>query len=338
MSLAAQRAFGHARVCAMTSCLLDREGALVLLAGREAATPSAEDLMAGLARDAAILLEAYPDARALLFTLVQRLEIENVKLGWRAMARGISPARWVHLWRPFERLYMAAAVSPERGARNRARPPSKLTREHATEASTLADFVSRLKTTAYGAIAAAVLRAHGDDPTAAELALERWAFVRVGEEADRLPAREAAARALALRVVLEHDIDCLRRAASHGFAPAVASALTARLARELPPGMLERLASWQPADGPLGTRVPRGLVRGAERAADWDALVLALRRERRLACDRALMGPPFTLASPVAFLLLREEDVAGRLAIDRARARTAEAALGRVLSAGRMGA
>jgi hypothetical protein len=330
MSAAARRAFGHARLCAMASRLLDREAALVLLAAREDTPCSTADLVAGFADEAAVLLRAYDEARALLLALVRRLEIENVKLAWRALARGIPPGRWSPLWRPFDR---------RRSLPPRTRPALPLTKEHATDASSLSEFVSRLRSTAYGEIAAAVLRSHGDDVPAAELALERWAFIRIAEEAERLPAGEADAAALALRVVRERDIDCLRRAVSRGFAPAVAPALTARLGRDAPADALEQIAAWQPGDGPLGARLPRTLVRNPERIPDWNALELALRRERRVACERALMGPPFRLASPVAFLLLREAEMAGRLAIDRARAvGGAMATTERALAAGRMGA
>jgi vacuolar-type H+-ATPase subunit C/Vma6 len=317
---AAGLAYGHARVRARKSRLWTRDDALARLARPDRAYEPPGELYAALAFDYAIALQGYPDARPLLMALWRRHEIENLKLAWRARSLSLPAAGWRPYWRALGSLAAVAAEDVERS-------------------TSLAALAGRLRATPYGAIAGAALRAHDGDPVAAELTFERWTYTAIVRELSALPARERATAMLVGRVVRERDLDRVRRAVpAYGLSPALAASLTVQLVHEMRPDAIERLAAWRPADGPLGRRLPRGLVPAGAGVADWDALTIRLRSERRRACMRAFMGPPFVIAPAVAYLLLREAEIEGRLAIASGYATHAPAALERAVAASLMGA
>ncbi len=243
------------------------------------------------------VLDGYAPARPLVRALLARHEVENLKLGWRALARRLPANRWVRLWRPFGGL-------------------ETLPLESWSEASSLSDAVRRTAPTTWGPIARGTLEAHGDDGAAAELALDRFAFTRLAQEAEKLPRRETTARRLVLSVVFERDLDAFHRAiVFSALSPAIAGSSTVRLGDALPSDALQTLAEWRSGPFPLDRRLFRGVLPTEGVIADWDELRRTLRHERVAACRRSFAGPPFRLGPAVAFLLLREAETRGLAAI-----------------------
>lgn len=303
MTSAARLAFAFARTRALRGKLLGPEdadrlrtaigtraqsGALHAL-GIEAqdAAQAHDQLVARFASDADKLLRAWPLGKGLLRALVGLLEIENLKLAFRAAGR--APRLLERHWIPLGRV-------------------SQLPLEPFRDAGAVRGAVEAIARTPYGPVAEAVMRAHEDDPSAAEMALDRWASQRLLAEARKLPRGQDDARELALRVVRERDLDALLRATSvYGIAPETASGATALLRDELKREQLTALAEWKPASGPLHPLLPRRLT--PPPVPDLPALELALRKARREASLRAFLGQPFRLASAVALLLLRLEEI-----------------------------
>lgn len=186
-------AYAHARIRAAKSHLLTRAGAMPLFAAVDAASihraVAALDLESPLARLIRVYQTAMRGYRAPLFRAMLALhEIENVKLLWRATIKR----------RDVEHLRIDLG------------PLATLPH---VDAATPHELAERLARTPYGSIAATVARAHGDDITAAELALDRWASQRLLEEARRLPRRESLARRLVESIVRERDAEIVRRGA-----------------------------------------------------------------------------------------------------------------------------
>jgi hypothetical protein len=205
--------------------------------------------------------------------LFRRHEAENLKLLWRAARRAQPPDALC--WRPLDPL--ASLSLPER-------------------AETVAELVDRIAATPFAPIAGALART--DHPAATEIGLDRWVWTEIWAQARALPRREAAALALVRLLVLEHDVDLLRRAGAFGVAPDLIAKATVVLSGERRgPGLLARL----------------------DAAAAWDGELLRLRRARLRACRRAFVGWPFQLAPAVAALLLREEQAFATLRIVAAR-------------------
>jgi hypothetical protein len=139
----------------------------------------------------ALVLASYPRGQALCLALLRRLEIENVKLAWRAVAHH-SGAEWLALWVDFGEL---ASVSLERCRDHRA----------------LQALTEALRGTPFASIAGAMWRAHGDDPAAAELGFDRWASQAMVAAAAALPAVDRLAADLARAVVRERDVNVMGR-------------------------------------------------------------------------------------------------------------------------------
>ena len=135
------------------------------------------------------------------------------------------------------------------------------------------------------------------------------------------------------------DLDLLARAGPfHGLTADLALAATVALPGDGSDAAWTELAARAPRWGPPPKRLPRWFTAAATRASSWDALFLSLRRRRREACRRAFLGPPFTLAPPSAYLLLREEQWRAAVALAESCGSTAgETALDRVLGASAMG-
>lgn len=250
------------------------------------------DVFPGLARWYAVLLAAYPSGAELLHALFRRHEIENLKMLWRATARGRPPLR--DCWRPLEPVgVLSFPVEP----------------------LTPTELVHRLEGTVYAAIARALLRSHAEDLAATEIGLDRWVWTSLLHEADRLPRREAAASKLVRRLCLEFDAEVLRRGVSLGLEPDLAAKSTVVLAHECRMTAVAAAAAWQPGDGPLSRVLPPALARTAGAASDWDEVVRALRSSRLKECRRAFVGWPFQIAPAVAALLLREEQARAEMSI-----------------------
>ena len=157
--------------------------------------------------------------------------------------------------------------------------------------TTLHQLLGVLGVTPYARIARGVMAAHAGDPAAAELAFDRWGSSAVATAALALPRREHAARGLACLVVRERDAAIMERAIHVlGVAP------------ELAPRMCA---------------LPAGEPRGERR----------IRAARRLACRRAFLGDPFTLAPPLALMLMREDEARALLSVAELRARHATPAI-----------
>ncbi len=272
MIVTARFAYGNARLRGMKSRLLGPKDGLALraaaslaaLAGGLGATPPADarqlrfELFGALVRDYGKVIASYPRGGMLFSALIGLHEIENLKLFWRAHARGVAPERWAPLWRPLERL-------------------EALRLEDWRRIDSLRESAALARGTPYEAAVAEALRSHEKDPVSAELGFDRFASRRLSAEARRLPRREKAARNLALGLVRERDADAVRRAV-------VSGRFTKEHARQAAAVFSEDVL---PEPG----------------------LLTALRRQRLRACRAAFLGPPLRLAPPVAYLLLREEEV-----------------------------
>lgn len=314
------RAYGLARVRVMRSRLVARDR-LAVLRGAQGARPYAQVLetlgldaadpraalavLTGRAGDRlAHLTRIYPDAAAIFEALAGLQEIENLKLGWRALTRRIPAERWLSAWRPLGR---AAKLAPEAFR----------------EAGSLHELPPRLSRTPYGDIAATELRTHASDPEAAELAFDRFAGRRVVLVLRALPVRETTARSLLEDLVRARDLEIVGRAARRGDLGAEAAAgLAAILGDEVRSEALRAFAEWKPADGPLAPRIPRVVLRHPEGIADPPALARRLAAKRRLACTRAMRDGGFSLGPPVAYALLAVAEVDALVALVEAGMRT----------------
>lgn len=307
MTSAVRFSAGYARVRALKSRLwtaLDRP--LVLRAGVQPdGRPLSGDpanVFPELMRWYAIVMRMYPAGRVLVTWMVRIHEIENLKLLWRAALRGRPPLRTC--WRPLDPM---ATIDFE----PRTSDPGEL--------------VHRLARTPYGAIARTLLRSHPADLPAAEIGLDRWAWTGLHDAALQLPPRDAAARRLALLLILEHDLDLLRRGTSFGLDADLVAKSTVALSRTCRIPALSAAASWQPADGPLARVLPASLLRLAPAAADWDDVLRGARRARLSACRRAFVEWPFQLAPAIALLLLRDAQARAAVSLSAARGAHPEA-------------
>ena len=310
-------AFANARVRALKSRLLGRE---TLGRIQSANLAIGEQAFREFLEWHRMVSASYPSAPALWLALFRLHEIENVKLAWRAMARRHPFQSWRHLWIPMGR---RAVVECDR----------------LRDCTTLASLVEVLRGTAYASVADAMLRGHAADLAAAELGFDRWASRALVDAAGDLDAGESRTRALAIAIVRERDVNVLRRGTrAFGLsADAVVGAL-AFVVGEAGTEAIGRLAAWDPAQGPLWMLAPRLWQKLAGRAADWDALTLALRRWRRDECRRAFLDQPFSLAPALALLLLKQEEVRGVRGWLAVPDRTVSPALERTFAAGSLGA
>jgi vacuolar-type H+-ATPase subunit C/Vma6 len=250
-----------------------------------------------LVRCYTVILCSYPSGQQAVRGLLNLHEIENVKLLWRTQTRGIRFERWRSLWRPLGALQTVRL-------------------DDYRDLTSLVSLVVALRPTPYGSVAEAILRSHADDLAACELALDRWASAALASAAQALGRTEAAARDLALAIVRERDLNLLRRGVSaFRLSPDAVVGSLVLLPAELPSRELARLATWTPDEGRLLRAWPKGWKAKDDLPADWDALVLSLKRMRRCACQRAFLGNPFCLAPAIALVLFQEEEVRGVTAV-----------------------
>jgi hypothetical protein len=288
-------AYGNARVRSLKSRLFDA-GAL-----RRAMSGANVDLVLQrwqqLLRCYTVVLRSYPSAQSVVRALLSLHEIENVKLLWRARTRLVPFDRWRPLWRPLG-------------------PLETLRIGECRDLTSLVSVVAALRPTPYGHIAEAILRSHSEDLAACELAFDRWASAALASAARGLSAGETAARDLALAVVRERDVNQLRRGVqAFCLSNDAAVGSLVLLPAEVPAVELARLATWMPEDGRLLRTWPKAWKTRDAPPADWDELILSLRRMRRRACQRAFLGTPFCLAPAVALVLYQEEEVRGITAV-----------------------
>jgi hypothetical protein len=274
-----------------------------------------------LLRCYAVVMNSYPSGRMLFRALVGLHEIENLKLAWRAVARSHPFDVWRSLWRSLGVL-------------------ETIRLDVCRERASLADLVASLRATRYYGIADAALRAHASDLAATELAFDRWGSASLASAAANLDPGEAAARDLALWVVRERDVSLLRRGV-HAFklSPDAVLGSLVLLPRELRSNELTRLATWTREQGRILPMWPKIWKAGPELPADWDSLLIGVKRARRRACERAFLGSPYCLAPAVALILFQEEEVRGLEAIRDAAGNPEDApVLDRVLAASALGA
>ncbi len=314
MTSAGSRAYAHSRVRAWKSRLLRREDVLPLFTASDPA--SMRRALSALEFDADKLTRAYEmtirgyrhDA-PLLLAMLRLHEIENVKLLWRAVARHRDLPTIRRLWVSLGPL---ASIRPE-----------------VQEATTPRQLAEQLRRTPYEQIARDVVRAHGDDVGAAELAFDRWASQRLLDEARKLPREERLARQLVEMLVRERDSEIFRRGQRwYGLSEAAVN-----VERASAPNV-GRASARRQVNAPLdGLKpVPHGLKPVPQDPA-------LLRRERLRLCRRAFIGNPFRLAPAVAFLLLAEEEVRGvRALVERQGDSSLDAAVTRALAGTQFGA
>lgn len=160
---------------------------------------------------------------------------------------------------------------------------AELDLERVTAAATWEALCDAAQGTAYAPALADLRPPTVASAPAAERTLDAWMSRRLMQVAEALPAKEATTRALVRSVVLERDLTLLERAAAFGL-------------------------SVDQAEAQRGTPAARG-----------DPRTLAeVRTLRRRTCQRAFREPATRLAPSVAYLLLREEEVRGLLALEAA--------------------
>jgi hypothetical protein len=212
----AQIAYAHARIAARKSRLLRRVDAMPLWSASDPAAVQRALTALGIGsereRFARLLsfyrtaIRGYAHRAPLLWSLLRLHEIENLKLGWRALIRRIAPQQRLHLWRDLEEF---TALRPE----------------VFRHADSIGDLLPRLAGTPYADVASQVSRAHGDDVAGAELAFDQWASKALLAEAHRLPSAESLAHEIIITLLHERDEEMLRRgAAFHGLSPAAVQA------------------------------------------------------------------------------------------------------------------
>jgi hypothetical protein len=236
------------------------------------------------------VLRGYPELSAVAESLLARHELSNVLLVLRALLHRRSIEATRPFWRDLRDLATLTLHSAEDGA----------------SPGALAAIVEKSR---LAAIASLVREARVDSLASTSLAAERQVWGTVDRAFLALPPRDASSRALGALLVLEQDLDWLRRApAAASIAAAAAAGATFVLARELPPARVAALAKWTPEHGPIAGVLPARWT-WARTAQDWDSLVTAVRRARRRHCERAFVREPFALDVPLAVLLLKEEEV-----------------------------
>lgn len=162
-------------------------------------------------------------------------------------------------------------------------PLAELALEEVSQAASWEALRAVLQGTAYASPLATVRTPTAASAPALERTLDGWMSRRLMQTAEALPPEEATTRALVRTVVLERELTLAARAPAAGLT--VEEAESARAAR--------------PARGDPAT-------------------VAGVRALRRRTCLRAFREPARRLAPSVAYLLLRDEEVRGLLALEAA--------------------
>jgi hypothetical protein len=295
-------AYAYARTRARRSTLLRPEqieafrgasGALAAASALRSAGIDARDAksaaracLARFVADAERLAASWPRP-GLVLAIVGLLEVENLKLGCRAVHAQLATDLWHPLWLPLGRV-------------------SRLETGLFTDAPSLRAALDRVAPLPWGEAARRALRAHEDDPAAFEMALDAFASRRLLDAGGETPGT----RALAALVVRIREVDAVSRAPVRGLRPEDAAMAAVLLRRELRPDALRALAT-----GDL-TDAVRASFRSQARTVP--ALLEALRTRLRGECLRTFAGPPFRPACAAALLLLRLDEMQAVTAIAEA--------------------
>jgi hypothetical protein len=303
------RAYGFARVSALKAGLR-RPGRV---AGRAVplapeCLPDHDRVFDELLAVYRTVLRGYPELHAVVDALLARHELTNALLALRVMLRHRPADLMSAFWRDLRDL---ATLPLDRAV-------------DATTPAALADAVARSR---LAEVAPLVREARVASLASTSLAAERQIWSAVDRAFVALPRRDASTRALGALLVVEQDLDWLRRAPAAASIDASAAArATFVLARELPPARLSALASWTPERGPIAGCLPLRWTWRRD-AQDWDALIVAARDARRRLCERAFTRGPFSLDVPLAVMLLKEEEVNAMATAGEAGAERSPAAL-----------
>lgn len=197
-------AFANARVRARKSRLHGPEVAGRAIAGLVLSPDERLDPARGfdeLIEWYALVLKSYPTGRPLVLALLRLLEIENIKLLWRAIANRVDATAWSRQWHDFGRL-------------------ASITLDQARECQTLSSLVDRLRHSPYASIAETMWRAHAADLAAAESGFDKWASQALIDCAAALSSPDHTAAALATSVAQERHLHAARRGDNPRHAPA----------------------------------------------------------------------------------------------------------------------
>lgn len=220
---------------------------------------------------------AWPRPQVLL-AIAGMLEAENLKLGCRAARTGAGAALWHPLWLPLGRV-------------------ARLAPEAFDDVPSLRAALERLPPLPWGEAARHALRAHEQDPAAFEMALDVFTSRRLLEAA----AADRGSVRLCEGAVRIRDVEAVSRGACRGLTPDDAATASVLLRRELPREALRALARGELTDeARRALRVP---------ARDVPELLAGLRARLRQECLHAFSGGPFRLATGVALLLLRLDEM-----------------------------
>lgn len=328
MSSRGQRAYANARVRARRGALLGPEALPPLRGlggtralhrgfvalGLDPAEPIAlaETLYARLGQDYAFVTRLHPDRPGLFRALAGRFDAANLALLHRASLRGLALEEVRSLLLPVGAVTAGAVRTDDDLHSLGARLPRP-----------------------WPAVLEAAERAHAEDPLAFELALERAATLALCvalEEAED-------AEPLVLSLAWDRDLSLLARGVrTFGLTPPAVVAALAALPAAFLHGPLEKLARWTEEDGPLYTFLPRPLYPRGQTPETWVALDDLRARVRGRRCSLAFRQSPFGLAPSVAWLLLREAEVRGLVALaEGAGLETASDQVDRALLSSRMG-
>jgi hypothetical protein len=238
--------------------------------------------LARFVADAERLVASWPHPH-LLLAIVGLTEVENLKLGCRAVRTGAAADLWQPLWSPLGKV-------------------ARLQMEPFLDVPSLRAALDRLPALPWGDAARRALRAHEDDPAAFEMALDAFASRRILEADAASDARRLAASLVRIR-----DVDAVSRASARGRSAEDAGTAATLLRRELRPDALRALAAGEV------TEAARAFLKCPARTVP--ALLDALRARLRADCLRTFSGSPFHAACAVALLLLRLDEMQAVTAI-----------------------
>jgi vacuolar-type H+-ATPase subunit C/Vma6 len=285
MNAVASRAYGQARARARRAAILS-EPVVIVMAGAPAVSrlPGWRDL--GPADDGSAIL-ALGYSRLVDDHVVMRRAYPEAREVLAALLQLHELENLKLLWRA------AVRGTASTGWRGLWRPLGELQTialESFAGGLTLPALTAALRPTPYAALAEAAIQAHGQDVAAAELAIDRFGTHRLASAHDRLPVSERSARTLLRAVIDRRDASMYQRARSTlGLTADAASVMI--------------------------TRAEHGGGRSVQsRLADQHPRITALTR-------RVLALEPFSLALPIALILLREDEVGRMITLSEVRAR-----------------
>jgi hypothetical protein len=186
---------------------------------------------------------------------------------------------------------------------------ASVSEDAAAEAVSPSALAAAVERSRLASVAALIREARPATLASTSLAAERQLWAAIDRAFLALPRRDRSARALGALLVIEQDLNWLRRApTAASIDPSAAASATLALVREVPAARLSALATWRPEHGSIASSLPVAWT-WARTAHHWDGLMTAVRRARRRHCERAFVGSPFSLDVPLAVLLLKEEEV-----------------------------